>query len=331
MRIYRTLAWLTTSTTALCVAAWAQSENCDQPAVIRANEVEHDLTSGQRLYRGDVSVKHCTLRILADQINMTFAEEILTVAVATGKPAVFRQRPIGKSHDVVGEARTIELDDANQLVTFHGEASLRQDRDTVSGKTIVYNMRSGKLTVRGATETIRLPEGPSHDSTSHSTSVDGTGSRARIVVRPDSLSKQSQNSTDTPSIQIYSIDANTSIFAKREDDAPEIGILPPNSPITVHSQIQDWLRIFPPVGVVRLWVYGKFLEQKDGQLQVRADDVRVRTHPNTDSASAIVGFLNRGDIVVMTGESGEWKAIELPETISAWIPADHIQTLSKTQ
>ena len=65
------------------------SNDRDQPVVIQADEVDMDLKSGQRLYRGNVSVTQGSIRILADQIEMTFSNEQLTLALATGQPAIF--------------------------------------------------------------------------------------------------------------------------------------------------------------------------------------------------------------------------------------------------
>ena len=56
------------------------SDDRDQPVVIQADEVDMDLKSGQRLYRGNVSVTHGSIRILADQIEMTFSNEQLALA-----------------------------------------------------------------------------------------------------------------------------------------------------------------------------------------------------------------------------------------------------------
>ena len=107
------------------------SNDRDQPVVIQADEVDMDLKSGQRTYRGNVSVTQGSIRILADQIEMTFSNEQHTLALATGQPAIFRQRPAGKNHDVVGKGQSIKMDEVNNLVTLRGGASLKQQQDTV--------------------------------------------------------------------------------------------------------------------------------------------------------------------------------------------------------
>ena len=171
------------------------SDDRDRSVAIKADEVDMDLKSGQRTYRGHVEVtlgepdEEGFIEIRADQIEMTFSNEQLTLALATGQPAIFRQRPAGKNHDVVGKGQSIKMDEVNNLVTLRGGASLKQQQDTVYGETIVYDLRSGKLQVRGdgnsVTQTTLAPKTPGGTSSVESSSA--TTTRARIVVRPDAL------------------------------------------------------------------------------------------------------------------------------------------------
>ena len=72
--------------TAILVFPWVSSgsDDRDQSVVIHADEVDMDLKSGLRLYRGNVSVTlgeypdEGSIRILADQIEMTFSSLIHT-------------------------------------------------------------------------------------------------------------------------------------------------------------------------------------------------------------------------------------------------------------
>ena len=84
------------------LSALALESDRDQSALIEADEVELDFGSGKRIYRGNVSVRQGTIRILADEIELFYRGEQLDHAVAKGNPAVFRQRPEGKDHDIIG-------------------------------------------------------------------------------------------------------------------------------------------------------------------------------------------------------------------------------------
>ena len=303
------------------------SDDRDQPVVIQADEVDMDLKSGLRLYRGNVSVTKGSIRILADQIEMTFSNEQLALALATGQPAVFRQRPAGKSHDVVGKGESIEMDEVNNLVTLRGGASLKQQQDTVYGETIVYDLRSGKLRVRGnsnsVTQTILAPKTPSGASSVKSSSA--TTTRARIVVRPDALDRKPVGTAEDSPVSSDVIIGPSVVYAQPSVDSLAIGQFSPNTPIVVHSRAQDWVRVIPPSGTLQLWVYGKYLTKTAGHSSVQANGIRIRTKPSTDPTSVVVGFLNQGDQVRIIDQRGLWSAIDLPMKVPAWVLADKIR------
>ena len=303
------------------------SDDRDQPVVIQADEVDMDLKSGLRLYRGNVSVTKGSIRILADQIEMTFSNEQLALALATGQPAVFRQRPAGKSHDVVGKGESIEMDEVNNLVTLRGGASLKQQQDTVYGETIVYDLRSGKLRVRGnsnsVTQTILAPKTPSGASSVKSSSA--TTTRARIVVRPDALDRKPVGTAEDSPVSSDVIIGPSVVYAQPSVDSLIIGQFSPNTPIVVHSRAEDWVRVIPPSGTLRLWVYGKYLTKTADHSSVQANGIRIRTKPSTDPTSVVVGFLNRGDQVRIIDQRGLWSAIDLPMKVPAWVLADKIR------
>ena len=168
-------------------AVLALESDRDQPALIEADEVELDFGSGQRLYRGNVSIKQGTIRIIADELELFYRGEQLEKAIARGNPAVFRQRPDQKPQDVIGQSKIIELDEINNIVTFIDQATVRQGRDAISGETIVYDMARDKMKVRGQTRTTKTPEQPKLDSSqSPATIVRSSSDRPRIVLQPRS-------------------------------------------------------------------------------------------------------------------------------------------------
>ena len=306
------------------------SDDRDQPVVIQADEVDMDLKSGQRLYRGNVSITQGSIRILADQIEMTFSNEQLSLALATGQPAIFRQRPAGKSHDVVGKGQSIEMDELSNLVTLRGGASLKQQQDTVYGETIVYDLRSGKLRVRGdsnsVTQTTLAPKTSGGASSVKSSSA--TATRPRIVVRPDTLDRTPGGTAKNSPVASYAIISPSVVYAQPSVDSLIIGQFSPNTPIVVHSRAEDWVRVIPPSGTLRLWVYGKYLTKTADHSSVQANGIRIRTKPSTDTTSVVVGFLNRGDQVNIIGQRGLWSAIDLPTKVAAWVTADTLRPVA---
>ena len=245
-----------------------------------------------------------------------------TVAKQPTKPAEFRQRPAGKNHHVVGKGQTIELDEVKNEVTLRGGASLKQQQDTVCGDTIVYHLRSGKLQVRGdsnsVTQTVLGGECTDRSSS-------GTTTRARIVVRPDVLDRKPANTGEDAPASSYVITGPSIAYAQPSADSLAIGRFLPNTPIVVHSRLRDWVRVIPPPGTLQLWVYGKYLTKMSGPSSVLANGIRIRTKPSTDSTSVVIGFLNQGDQVRIIDQQKRWRAIDLPMKVPAWVQADKIR------
>ena len=140
--------------------AQALESDRDQPAVIDADSVDIDFGSGKRTYNGNVKLVQGTLRLTADVVEVHFKDDKLQKAIAKGKRAVFRQRPDGKEHDVIGKAEFILLDEINNIITLTKDAELTQGRDQVRAKTIEYNMATDKMKMRGGTTTTKAPEQP---------------------------------------------------------------------------------------------------------------------------------------------------------------------------
>lgn len=175
----------------------------DQPAIIDADGVDIDFAAGLRVYYGNVKLRQGTLKLDADKLEVRFKDDQLQTAVAVGEPAVFRQRPDGKEVDVVGEAIFIHLDEIQNVITLTRNAVLTQGRDSVSGRTIVYNMATDKMQVRSGsdapTRTTKTPEGaaqavapePQPADTAEPAaaeapepSADGETRRPRIILKP---------------------------------------------------------------------------------------------------------------------------------------------------
>ena len=111
----------------------ALEKDRNKKAQIDADEVDLDFATGKRIYRGNVSIKQGTIRIIADEVELFYQGEQLEKAIAHGNPAVFRQRPENKPQDVIGQGKTIILDELANEVTFKDQATIRQGRDSIYG------------------------------------------------------------------------------------------------------------------------------------------------------------------------------------------------------
>jgi len=311
--------------------AVALESDRNQSVLVEADEVEMDFSSGTRIYRGNVSVRQGTIRILADQIELFYKGEQLDHGIATGNPAVFRQRPDGKDHDVIGTGRRIELDEINNIVTFINNARLRQGGDAIEGERIVYDMGRDRMIVRGSdtspTRTTRAGE----DANTVLPKTDGE--RPRMVLQPDELnaggsevSNRAAGTTPGPvkSEQAYIGATGAPVFAAHSVAAASLGTLAAGTPVRL-LRIQDgWAEINAPRGV-RVWIYGKFVSGKTGPATVTGSGVNLRSIPSTGSGSTVLGEVNKGRRVLVLSVKNDWKEIEAPADVRAWVPSARVQ------
>ena len=306
----------------------------NQSVLVEADEVEMDFSSGTRLYRGNVSVRQGTIRILADQIELFYKGEQLDHGIATGNPAVFRQRPDGKDHDIIGTGRRIELDEIQNIVTFIGDARLRQDRDSIEGERIVYDMARDRMIVRGgdASPTRTTREGQDTDTTLPKQD----GERPRMVLQPDELgdgggggsagagTSKATRSTPSKSEQAYVGETGAPVFATQSMTGASLGTLPSGLPIRVLRIDDGWAQVNAPHSV-RVWIYGKFVSANSGIATVTGSAVRLRSTPSTDASSVVLGEAAKGQRVRVLSVNGKWKEIEASADLKVWIPSARIQ------
>ena len=344
-------------TLAILSALWIPSAEAlksdrDQPALIEADEVEMDFSSGRRIYRGNVSVKQGTIRIIANEIELFYEGEQLDKAIAKGNPAVFRQRPDDKPHDVIGQGLTIELDEIRNVVTFIEQAKVRQGGDAISGETIEYDMAKDKMKVRGHTVTTKAPKktAGNPDSKTARNSQDDS-SRPRIVIQPRKNQEAKNSSTKAasdparspsqpkaPSTNPSSLTGKTgfqpayvgkggaTVHASRSQASAVIGKLSHGDPVKVVASDGGWFKVNTPLGVA-VWIYGQFVTGSSGTGEVSGNNVRLRSVPSTGKDSVVVGSLNRGTAVRVLQVRGDWKQITPPIDFGFWVPASKINPL----
>jgi len=312
--------------------AAALESDRNQSVLVEADEVEMDFSSGTRLYRGNVSVRQGTIRILADQIELFYKGEQLDHGIATGNPAVFRQRPDGKDHDVVGTSRRIELDEIKNIVTFIGDARLRQGGDAIGGERIVYDMGRDRMTVRGgdASPTRTTRAGEDADTALS----DQDGERPRMVLQPNELgggggsagagTPAATRPAPSKSERAYVGETGSPVFATQSVTGASLGTLPSGLPIRVLRIDDGWAQVNAPHSV-HVWIYGKFVSANSGIGTVTGSAVRLRSIPSTDASSVVLGEAAKGQRVRVLSVNGKWKEIEASADLKVWIPSARIQ------
>ena len=319
----------------------------DQPALIEADEVELDFSSGRRFYRGNVSIKQGTIRIIADELELFYQGEQLEKAIARGNPAVFRQRPDQKLQDVIGQSKIIEMDEINNIVTFIDQATIKQGRDAIYGETIVYDMARDKMKVRGQTRTTKKPEQSKVDSSQSSATLVTSGSdRPRIVLRPrpKETSAATGARTDSPSVQTtppttYSNNLQTAAFRAayvaeggalmygvRSQSSPPIGTLNAGDPVKVINSSDGWSKVNVAKGV-KVWIYGRYVYGQGSTGIVSGNNVRLRSTPSTGPNSVVVGKLMKGAKVRILEVNDNWKMISPTVGFGVWVPSLRLRLL----
>jgi len=191
----------------------------DQPAEIEADDIEFDFPKGIRTYIKDVLVIQGTLRLKADKLVGIYKDGELVKATAWGSLARFKQRPDDKPEDVEGWAKKIVVDQKANTLTLIGKAALKQGIDTARGETIIYNMATDKLQIKGGAklagggkEGAKKPkreiedpfkdensQGPeelapsatsSTNAVNNETATPSSNGRSRLIIRPKSTKKK---------------------------------------------------------------------------------------------------------------------------------------------
>lgn len=133
---------------ALAWPAVAERADRQQPMTIEAERSSTvDLARRVVVFSGRVVLAQGTLRILADQVEVTDLGQGQRIAVATGlpeQPVEFREKRDGLDEFVEGRAQRIEYDSRDALIRLSGKAVVKRLRgtqlaDLIEGETIVWN------------------------------------------------------------------------------------------------------------------------------------------------------------------------------------------------
>jgi len=192
----------------------------DQPADIEADNIEFDFPNGTRTFINNVLVVQGTLRIKADKLIGKYKGDKVEQATAWGSLARFKQRPDGKPDDVEGWAKKIVVNQVENTLTLIGKAALKQGADIARGDTIIYNMATDKLQIKGGAQLgsggkdgTKKPkrkledpfkddaQGPPPDAPSATTATEKANQpaakttpsgRSRLIIRPKSVNKDTK-------------------------------------------------------------------------------------------------------------------------------------------
>ncbi|MGR3914355.1 MAG: lipopolysaccharide transport periplasmic protein LptA [Gammaproteobacteria bacterium] len=164
MMLGRALAFAWLAFAWLALPAHALDSDSAQTATLQADAFSFDLTSGARMYRGNVSFRQGSIRLECDSLAAyEDAHGGVNKGVCSGRPGRLRQRPQGGDEELRGSARRIVFDARAAEIMLEGGAELVQSGKRIRGARIIYDIEQKSARVHGA---------------------DADGGRARILIPP---------------------------------------------------------------------------------------------------------------------------------------------------
>ena len=285
----------------------------------------------------------------ADENRLFFENDDLARAVANGSPAIFEQQPEGNDFLLKGRAQNIDIDELKSIAVFSGDARLQQNRDVITGETIIYQMKTGKITVRGSASALGQTR-RSLASDLEQESLKEQAARAKVILQsssdeaPIQISNPSRvndekevghndkptgNSKPEPTIvgflAAHVDQSGTEVYKSPNPEASLLGNLSGRTPVKVLELRDNWARVTIPSGI-NVWVSASYV-QKDSNNEtiVKGRGVRARWLPSTNSQ--IVGVFKSQEKVRVLMTKENWKQVVLPPSIPAWIPINQVEIL----
>ena len=329
----------------------------EQPAVVDAQDIEIDLGEGLWIYRGNVTIQQGTLQMIADEIRLFFEGDVLKRAIASGQPAIFEQKPEGSDYFLKGRAQNIEIDESENIAIFSGNAKLQQYRDVITGETIIYHMKTQKITVRG---NISTPGQTTRLSTSAAEKNEVTNSselstRPKVIIQSpsddaafepsivdisDSENEESseqrndRNITETnfplgeDSLKFQAariVVAGTGVYNTPSSTGAFLGSLSGQIPVKVNEIHNDWASVAIPAGI-NVWVANSYVQKNNKEETIiMGHGVRARWLPSTQSR--VIGVFKSGERVRVLVKKDNWSQVVLPPSMPAWIPINQLEIL----
>ncbi len=190
-------------------AVHALENDRDQVAWIDADEVDLDFATGKRIYRGNVSIKQGTIRIIADEVELFYQGEQLEKAIAHGNPAVL--------------TRTTKAPEQSNAGSSQSPATLvTSDSDR---PRIVLQPRS-KETSAATVASTGSPGAKDSSTATHSNGLQTAAFRAAYVVEGGAL-----------------------MYGVRSQASPSIGALNAGEPAKVITSSDGWSKVNVTRGV----------------------------------------------------------------------------------
>lgn len=140
----------------LCISTvQARDSDLTQPIEVQADKSEFDEKAGTQKLSGNVEITQGSMRIRAEEIEISLKNNALHTITGSGDPIRFQQET-NAGEIMKGEAQNITYDALAGTLTLQGAATLSQPRQNLVSELIVFDARSQKVKAEGGGETGRV-------------------------------------------------------------------------------------------------------------------------------------------------------------------------------
>jgi len=182
----------------LAMPAIAIDTNSNLPIDIESDQASIDDAKGISTYSGNVIISQGLSKIEADHIIVKAANRELVTIEALGTPAHFIQQDDADTGATHGYAKTILYTVKASTLSFVGDASLIQAKNSFSGDKIIYDIAQKAIMAKGNVEAgsrVKIQYHPRAESDS-TTNTDTTES----TLNQPGQSNQSQPASNQPDL-----------------------------------------------------------------------------------------------------------------------------------
>ena len=109
---------------------------------------------------------------------------------------------------------------------------------------------------------------------------------------------------------------------------PVIDNLAEGTPVKIVETRGDWAKV-EAAGGFKLWVFGRFVSGTGTDARISGTGVRARSLPSTAENSASPGQFKDNDRVTLIRTEGDWKYVQAPNHLHAWVRSANLTPLDK--
>jgi lipopolysaccharide export system protein LptA len=150
------LATLLLSPLGIMPQTQAASADRKLPLEIEADRKHTDYKGGEATYEGRVIIRQGQLLLQADKAVIHLRDGQFDRAILEGRPATYQDRDEA-GLPVRGEARRMEYQALDELITLSGQARVERAGDTLASERIVYRLKSEVLDAgAGSGDRVRM-------------------------------------------------------------------------------------------------------------------------------------------------------------------------------